>query len=363
MIFTVEKKVLQAGLSAVKNGLNRKDPTSLFASCIQIVAEGGTLRFQTTNGETHYNWKATEGVKVEQEGSIAANVEKLFSTLPYLTDETVSFATDSNLLHVKAGKIALELKTVADKPFHQLGPVTDETAPISFKGETTILFRRILPTLNRDPAKPKMLGLLLDFKSDGASKVVTLKSVSSTRASKYNIEFESVEPINLQVVLPCFLVDEASKNNLVGLGMSKTHLIAVFSNHLTVTTPVQENIFINPDAVLDAADSWLEIKFKRNEFAAAVNFIKSVCDKQEMKARIMAVDDGTVEISAYTDAGKAKQDVSCSFDKKPNFALNSEHLAELLNSLDGDDIELKVGGRLMTYSTQNYKYVSSLYSQ
>src|SRR5271166_995788 len=238
MIFTVEKKVLQTGLNAVKSGLNRKDPTSLFASCIQIVAKDGTLGFVTTNGETYYNWKATEGVKVEQEGSIAANVEKLFSTLPYLTDDVVSFATDTNLLHVKSGKIALELKTVADKPF---GKAEEIEAPISFKGETTILFRRVLPTLNRDPAKPKMLGLLLDFKSDGASKVVTLKSVSSTRASKYNIEFESVEPINLQVVLPCFLVDEASKNNLVGLGMTKNHLVAVFSNHLTVTTPVQEN--------------------------------------------------------------------------------------------------------------------------
>ena len=362
MILAVEKKALQVGLNAVKSGLNKKDPASIFATNIQFIAKNGTLTLVTTNGETYYSWKSTDGVEIEQEGSIAANADKLFSSLPHLPDGKVNFSTESNVLNIKSGKIALELKTVSDKTF---GKVEEVKAPISLKGDSVAMFRRILHTLNRDPSKGRMLGLLMVFKSESDSKKVTFTSVSPTRASRYEAEFDSSDAVNTQVILPCFLVDEASKHNLVKLGVSEKFLVATFSNNLVVTTPLMANNFINADVVLDSPDQFKDLTFKRNELFSAVSFIKSLCDKQDMKARIAAMGDGTIEISSYTDAGKFKTAVNCSYAEadKPNFALNSEHLAELLTSLDNEDVELKVGTRLLTYTGPNYKYVTSLYNQ
>ena len=358
MIFTVEKKNLQMGLNAVKNGLNKKDLASIFATNIQVIAKGDSLSFVTTNGETHYAWKSSVGVSIEQEGSIAVNADKLLSALPHLPEDKVSFSLNSNLLNVKSGKIVMELKTISDKSF---GKVSEIETPISLKGETsTAMFRRIIHTLNRDPAKPRMLGLLLDFKSDGDKKTVVFKSVSPTRASRYNTEFESAEPINAQVVMPCYLVDEAAKHNLIKLGFNKANMVAVFDNNLTVTSPLQENVFINPDQVFDANDTWQDIKFNREDLGKAISFIKSMSDKQDKKARIAATGDGAVEISSYTDSGKSKIALLATYGDKPNFAFNSEHLAELLTALDDGDVELKVGGNLLTYATPNYKFVTSL---
>lgn len=357
MNFTINRKQLKAGLDSVKTAFGlKRDQNSIYATSIKIVAGGDKVSFITTNGETYFKWTAPEGVTVAGDGSCVANAEKILQGAGYMTSDEVSFEYANDILYVRGGKVTLEVRTVDS---NKLADVPEHVTPIKLPFDSTDLFSKITHTMGRDPALPKMLGVLMDFKTAEGSKTVTLRSAQRNRASRVVQNFESEEDVNLRIVLPCFVADEASKRRLMSLGVDKKTLVAKFDS-LVITTALPEDIFIDGDQAFGRSVSGTPLRFSYKELSEAVTFIKSVSDKRNRRAKFI-VNGGQVETSALTDTGNSKMVIGCESPDSAAFAFNSEYLADLLSSVEQEQVDLTVTNHVIAYKEGDYQFVMSLY--
>ena len=357
MNFTISRRQLRAGLDAVKTAFAlKKDQGSILGTSIKVQAAGDSVTFLTSNGETFFKWKAPEGVQIERDGSCVANAEKLLSGSNFMGADNVQLEYANDILYVKGGKVSLEVKTVDESKMPE-PPLVE--MPLRFNFDSTEFFKKVLSTMGRDVGTPRMLGMLFDFKSDGDKKVVTIKASQRNRVSRVVESFEGDDNYNIRIIVPCFLADEASKRRLLAMGSNKSTLSVQF-DHLVVTTSAPEDIFVGGDEIFDIADG-TELRFSHTELSEAMNFFKSVSDKQNRRTKF-DIKGGTALLSTVSDTGKSKMEINCECSGEMTLALNSEHLSDLLPTVDKDSIALVATGRMISYKEDNYHFITSLYA-
>jgi DNA polymerase III sliding clamp (beta) subunit (PCNA family) len=353
MKFSISAEILKEGLTKVSKGLSEKTE---YGKVIRVAASKDAVSLVTTNGETDYRWTYTntDHFQTEDAGEVTTVAEKLLGAAEYLKDQ-VSFLLEDNLVKVSAGKVQLEVKT-SDIDISILPPTTPD---IRFSFDTALEIPKIIHAMSEDPSKPKMLGVLIDLKSEGENKAVVFKAVQPNRAAKIELTFESDDSITKQIVVPCFIAKMMSSETLKGVSMDGKTLIACFNNY-EVRTPVVEIPFMNPDSAF-ANSGTRSVKFSRNELAKALRLIRA-SDKQNHLAKFQVGSDST-EISAYNEkTGKSKVTVKSNSAEKFNLSLNFKFVLDLLGSLDGDEeIEFKNEGKIFSYKNDRLHFVTTVF--
>lgn len=354
MKFTISADVMKEGLLKVAKGLAEKTE---YGKVIRLAATKDAIALVSTNGETDYRWTytQTDHFTTDKAGEVTFVAEKLLGASEYLKDQ-ISFTLEDNLLKVSAGKVQLEVKTV-DIDIKIL-PVTDPE--IKFTFDTAIEVPKIIHAMSDDPGKPKMLGLLIDLKTEGDSKTAVFKAVQPNRAARLELTFESDKAVTRQIVIPCFIARMMAAETMLGLSVEKNVLIASFTNY-EVRTPISDIPFMNPDSAF-LNQGTRTVKFSRPELAKALRLIRA-SDKHNNVAKFTVGSEST-EITAYNEqTGKSRVTVKSDAAEKFNLSLNFKFMLDLLGSLkDGDDdIEFKTEGKIFAYKNNHLHFVTTVF--
>lgn len=353
MKFTISADVLKQGLLKVSKGLSEKTE---YGKVIRVSSAKDAISLVTTNGETDYRWTYTntDHFQTDESGEVTVVAEKLLGASEYLKDQ-VSISEEDNLVKVSAGKVQLEVKT-SDIEIEILPKTTPD---IRFDFDTSIEIPKIIHCMSEDPSKPKMMGVLIDLKSEGEEKKVIFKAVQPNRASKVELTFDSDDSVTKQIVVPCFIAKMMATEQLRGISLSGKTFIACFDNY-EVRTPSVETPFMNPDSAFSNAGT-RSVKFQRNELAKALRLIRA-SDKQNHLAKFQIGSDST-EISAYNEkTGKSKVTVKSQCSEKFNLNLNFKFILDFLGSMDGDEeIEFKNEGKIFTYKNDRAHFVTTVF--
>jgi DNA polymerase III sliding clamp (beta) subunit (PCNA family) len=364
MIISINQKQLKNGLKAVRKvlGMN-KESKSLFSNTIKMEAKNSSLNLLGTNGETIYMWSTEESVKIDAEGVVGIVADKFITAIEALSgDALIELNYNSGIVYMKCGNREAELRTVEACDFPTFSPIENL---VKFSFDTTKTFSKIVHTVGRDISKPRLLGLLSEFVCDGEQKKVVFSAVNPNKASRLIEKFESSESLNLRVVLPVFLVDEALEFPLKGLSTTKSRIIADFGD-LKIMTPLPEDRFVNPENAFATPKDSKIVGFNRKHLIESLRYTRAMADKHDLKSKFIVNGDIT-EITSYTENSKSKDSLKSRSNEKMTFSLNCEYLIELLSCLNKEDIEFQVVGKgtsgQITYKTDNYQYVTSMYSQ
>lgn len=353
MKFTISADVFKEGLLKVSKGLSEKTE---YGKVIRVASTKDAIALVTTNGETDYRWTYTntDHFQTDEAGEVSLVAEKLIGASEYLKDQ-VSVILEDNLVKVSAGKIHLEVKT--DDIDISILPAT--SPDIRFPFSTALEIPKIIHSMGEDPSKPKMMGLLIDLKSEGDQKKVVFKAVQPNRAAKIELSFESDDAVNKQIVVPCFVAKMMASEPLRGVSLQDKTFIACFENY-EVRTPAIETPFMNPDSAFSSSGN-RSVKFSKNELAKALRLIKA-SDKQNHLAKFQVGSDST-DISAYNEkTGKSRVTVKCQSAEKFSLSLNFKFVLDLLGSLEGeDDIEFKNEGKIFTYKNDKLHFVTTVF--
>jgi len=364
MIISVGQKQLKNGLKAVRKvlGMN-KESKSLFSNAIKLEAKEDSLSLLGTNGETIYFWKTKDTVVVNADGVVGIVADKFITAVEALSGEApIELNYNAGIVYMKCGNREAELKTVEADEFPEFTPVENL---VKFPFDTTKMFSKISHTVGRDISKPRLLGLLSEFISEGDQKKVVFSAVNPNKASRLIEKFESSDSISMKIILPVFIVDESLEFQLKGLATTNSKLVADFGD-LKIMTPLPEDRFVNPEnAFANPTDSRI-VGFNRKQLIDALKYTRAMADKHDLKSKFIVNGDIT-EITSYTENSKSKDSLKSRSNEKMTFSLNCEYLIELLSCLNKEDVEFHVVGKgtsgQITYRTDNYQYVTSMYSQ
>lgn len=353
MKFSISADIIKEGLQKVSKGLSEKTE---YGKVIRLSAAKDAVSLVSTNGETDYRWTYTETdhFTTDKAGEVTFVAEKLLGASEYLKDK-ISFSLEDNLLKVSAGKIQLEVKTAGIQI-----PILPVNSPeIKFTFDTAVEIPKIIHAMSDDPGKPKMLGLLIDLKTEGSSKTAIFKAVQPNRAAKLELKFESETDVTKQIVVPCFIAKMMATETMKGISVEKNVLIASF-NHYEIRTPISDIPFMNPDSAF-VNQGTKSVKFTRLELAKALRLIRA-SDKHNNVAKFAVGSDAT-EITAYNEhTGKSRVTVKSSAADKFSLSLNFKFMLDLLGSLDGeDDIEFKTEGKIFSYKNNHMHFVTTVF--
>jgi DNA polymerase III subunit beta len=282
--------------------------------------------------------RATAAANVESEGAVVVPGKLLSDLARLLPPGDVTLTAQDGSLVVTSGAYSSRLHTYAAEDFPRLPP-TDLALTALDAAALLQTIDRVARSASRDESRPVLTGILVRF--EGAA--VTMAATDSYRLSMKETQLPGPGP-ELEAIIPARALAElprlASGSETVGIGVQENHVVFQVDG-VWLTTRRIDGQFPNVKQLIPETFE-TALALQRTELLEVVRRA-SVLAQRNTPLRLRFAE-GELTVSAQSqDVGETRETIPVAYSGEPiEIGFNADFLRDGLESMDGDDVRLKL---------------------
>jgi DNA polymerase-3 subunit beta len=335
---TVSKDELVQALGVVSRAVSTRTSVQILSG-ILLEAAGNELRVAATDMEL--SLRATIGAQVDGDGSIVLPGKTLVDIARLLPADDVSIEhkPTESVVHLTAGSASYTLHTYNPEDFPRL---PDVHAVQTFAVDREALLetiQRVARASSRDESRPVLTGILVQF----AGGKLTMAATDSYRLAVKETELDGSAP-ELEAIVPGRALQElariASAGDTVDVGVHENQVV-FGTEGMWLTTRRIDGQFPNYRQLLPEQFEH-ELTLPRGELLEVVR--RAAVMIQRATPLQLRFAEGELTVIARThEVGESKESMPAPFNGDTlEIGFNADFLRDGLESVDGDDIRLKL---------------------
>jgi len=335
---TVSKDELVQALGVVSRAVSTRTSVQILSG-ILLEAAGGELRVAATDMEL--SLRATIGAQIDGDGSIVLPGKTLVDIARLLPSDDVSIEHKSteSVVHLTAGSASYTLHTYNPEDFPRLPDVSSvQTFPVDRESLLETI-QRVARAASRDESRPVLTGILVQF----AGGKLTMAATDSYRLAVKETDLDSSAP-ELEAIVPGRALQElariASAGDAVDVGVHENQVV-FGTEGMWLTTRRIDGQFPNYRQLLPEQFEH-ELTLPRGELLEVVR--RAAVMIQRATPLQLRFAEGELTVIARThEVGESKESMPAPFTGDAlEIGFNADFLRDGLESVDGDDIRLKL---------------------
>jgi DNA polymerase-3 subunit beta len=335
---TCTKEDLVQGLSVVGRAVSTRTAIQILSG-ILLEARGEDLRLAATDMEL--SLRASVSARVEGDGAVVLPGRTLVDIARLLPGEdvTIEHSAAESVVHIASGSASYTLHTYNAEDFPRLPELTDTQ---TFEVDREALLEtigRVARASSRDEARPVLTGVLVQFAGD---KLV-MAATDSYRLAVKETALGSPGP-ELEAIVPSRALQELSRvagdADEVAVGVQENQVL-FSAGGVWLTTRRIDGQFPNYRQLLPETFEH-ELTVPRAELLDVVRRASVMIQRATPLQLRFA--DGEVTVVARThEVGESQESMPVAYTGEPlEIGFNAEFLREGLESVEGDDVRMKL---------------------
>ena len=335
---TVSKDELVSALGVVSRAVSTRTSVQILSG-ILVEAQGSELRLAATDMEL--SLRATASAQIEGEGAIVLP-GKTFADIARLLpagDVSIEHKPAESVVHVTAGSASYTLHTYNPKDFPRLQEL-DTVQTFTVDRESLLeTIHRVARAASRDESRPVLTGILVSFTG---GKLV-MAATDSYRLAVKETELEGAIP-ELEAIVPSRALQElariASSGANVEVGVHENQVVFA-TDGVWLTTRRIDGQFPNYRQLLPEQFEH-ELTVPRVELLEVVRRA-SVMIQRATPLQLRFAEGELTVIARTQDVGESQESMPVAFSGETlEIGFNADFLRDGLESMDGDDVRLKL---------------------
>ena len=337
-------QVLQENLADAINLASRFTSTRAqlpVLSNILLSANNNRLLISATNLEVSINMSI--GAKIEEEGDLTVPGRVIADIVSNLNPGPVSLISDKEKLKIATSEFKTEISGMNASDFPQVPQKLDKKSVSIPKDTFFPSLSQVLYAVSVDETRPILTGVLFIFKRGG----ITLVSTDGFRLSHKEIKAKGIN-FSQKVIIPKGVLNELvriplEEDNLSLSFREKDNQVVFRLGNIVLSSRIIEGEFPDFEKVIPK-DSKIKVNIDKESLIQAVK-LASVFARDSANIIKMSIKSGSVEITAesqYTGSQKTKVEAKTT-GGEVEIAFNFRFLLDFLQSVKGDDINIKLG--------------------
>ena len=335
---TCSKDELVQGLSLVGRAVSSRTSIQILSG-ILLEASGGEVRLAATDMEL--SLRATVEAQVSGDGAVVLPGRTLVDIARLLpADEvTIEHRAAESVVHVVAGSASYTLHTYNAEDFPRL-PEVAAIQTFSVDRESLLeTISRVARAASRDEARPVLTGVLVQF----AEGKLVMAATDSYRLAVKETPLPSPAP-DLEAIVPSRALQElarvAGDADEIAVGVQDNQVVFAVGD-VWLTTRRIDGQFPNYRQLLPEQFEY-ELTIDRAELLDVVRRANVMIQRATPLQLRFA--EGEVTVVARThEVGESRESMPVPFTGEPlEIGFNAEYLRDGLESVDGDDVKVKL---------------------
>jgi DNA polymerase-3 subunit beta len=335
---TCTKEDLVHGLSLVGRAVSTRTAIQILSG-ILLEARGEDLRLAATDMEL--SLRASVAARVEGDGAVVLPGRTLVDIARLLPGEdvTIEHSAAESVVHIASGSASYTLHTFNAEDFPRL-PELSETQTFEVDREALLeTIGRVARAASRDEARPVLTGVLVQFAGD---KLV-MAATDSYRLAVKETTLGSSAP-DLEAIVPSRALQELSRvagdADEIAVGVQENQVLFSVGG-VWLTTRRIDGQFPNYRQLLPESFEH-ELTVPRAELLDVVRRASVMIQRATPLQLRFA--DGEVTVVARThEVGESQESMPVAYTGEPlEIGFNAEFLREGLESVEGDDVRMKL---------------------
>jgi DNA polymerase-3 subunit beta len=335
---TVPKDELVSALGVVSRAVSTRTSVQILSG-ILIEARSGELKLAATDMEL--SLRATATAQTEGDGAIVLPGKTLVDIARLLPGDevTIEHKPAESVVHVTAGSAEYTLHTYNPEDFPRL-PELDAVQTFVVDRESLLeTIHRVARAASRDESRPVLTGILVSFR-DGK---IIMAATDSYRLAVKETELDGSAP-DLEAIVPSRALQElariATAGETVEVGVHENQVLFSLEG-VWLTTRRIDGQFPNYRQLLPEAFEH-ELTLPRVELLDVVR--RAAVMIQRATPLQLRFAEGELTVIARTqDVGESKESMPVGFTGETlEIGFNADFLRDGLESMDGDDVRLKL---------------------
>ena len=335
---TVSKDELVSALGVVSRAVSTRTSVQILSG-ILVEAQGSELRLAATDMEL--SLRATASAQIEGDGAIVLP-GKTFADIARLLpagDVSIEHKPAESVVHVTAGSASYTLHTYNPEDFPRLQEL--ETVQTFTVDRESLLetIHRVARAASRDESRPVLTGILVSFTG---GKLV-MAATDSYRLAVKETELNGTVP-ELEAIVPSRALQElariASSGDNVEVGVHENQVVFA-TDGVWLTTRRIDGQFPNYRQLLPEQFEH-ELTVPRVELLEVVRRA-SVMIQRATPLQLRFAEGELTVIARTHDVGESQESMPVAFSGETlEIGFNADFLRDGLESMDGDDVRLKL---------------------
>jgi len=335
---TVSKDELVSALGVVSRAVSTRTSVQILSG-ILVEARGSELRLAATDMEL--SLRATASAQIEGDGAIVLP-GKTFADIARLLpagDVSVEHKPAESVVHVTAGSASYTLHTYNPEDFPRLQEL-DTVQTFTVDRESLLeTIHRVARAASRDESRPVLTGILVSFTG---GKLV-MAATDSYRLAVKETELDGTAP-ELEAIVPSRALQElariAGSGDNVDVGVHDNQVVFA-TDGVWLTTRRIDGQFPNYRQLLPEQFEH-ELTVPRLELLEVVRRA-SVMIQRATPLQLRFAEGELTVIARTQDVGESQESMPVAFSGETlEIGFNADFLRDGLESMDGDDVRLKL---------------------
>ncbi len=338
---------LHQGLS-ITSHLMTKNVNLPILQNVLVKAEGGTIRFTSTNLEMAVN--CTVRGKVEEPGEYTIPSKLFFDYVSLLPNETIQIESDDQKAQVQCGTYKTKINGLGASEFPLVPSVEGEHSfqiPVS---ELKTALSQVLFAVATNESRPELTGVSFAFHMHEGEGRLTLATTDSYRLAEKTIPVVSGVTNDFGVVIPSKTLSEVSRilsvfkddvelPSTITMSLSNSQVVFIYGPVELISRTIDEQY---PDyKQIIPSDFQTQSVIDKGDFIKAVK-TASLFSKTGLFDVNLSFDPETKQLSvSATDATRGANTTHCSADisgKTNNVTVNFRYLLDGLQAIPSDQV-------------------------
>ena len=335
---TCAKDELAQALGVVSRALSTRSSVQILSG-ILLEARAGELRLAATDMEL--SLRASLSAQIEGDGSIVLPGKTLVDIARLLPGDevTIEHKPAESVVHVTAGTASYTLNTYNPEDFPRL-PELEAVSTFSVERESLLeTIQRVARAASRDESRPVLTGVLVQF---GGGKL-TMAATDSYRLAVKETTFTGTVP-DLEAIVPGRALQElarvANSGDEVEVGVQENQVL-FSTDGVWLTTRRIDGQFPNYRQLLPESFEH-ELTLPRVELLEVIRRA-SVMIQRATPLQLRFAEGELTVIARTHEVGESKESMPVAFSGDTlEIGFNADFLRDGLESVDGDDVRLKL---------------------
>jgi DNA polymerase-3 subunit beta len=335
---TVAKDELVSALGVVSRAVSTRTSVQILSG-ILVEAQGSELRLAATDMEL--SLRATASAQIEGDGAIVLP-GKTFADIARLLpagDVSIEHKPAESVVHVTAGSASYTLHTYNPEDFPRLQEL-DSLQTFTVDRESLLdTIHRVARAASRDESRPVLTGILVSF----AGGRLVMAATDSYRLAVKETELDGAVP-ELEAIVPSRALQElariAGSGDNVEVGVHENQVVFA-TDGVWLTTRRIDGQFPNYRQLLPEQFEH-ELTVPRLELLEVVRRA-SVMIQRATPLQLRFAEGELTVIARTQDVGESQESMPVAFSGDTlEIGFNADFLRDGLESMDGDDVRLKL---------------------
>jgi DNA polymerase-3 subunit beta len=335
---TVSKDELVSALGVVSRAVSTRTSVQILSG-ILVEAQGSELRLAATDMEL--SLRATASAQIEGDGAIVLP-GKTFADIARLLpagDVLIEHKPAESVVHVTAGSASYTLHTYNPEDFPRLQELESLQTFTVDRESLLDTIHRVARAASRDESRPVLTGILVSFTG---GKLV-MAATDSYRLAVKETELDGSVP-ELEAIVPSRALQElariAGSGDNVEVGVHENQVVFA-TDGVWLTTRRIDGQFPNYRQLLPEQFEH-ELTLPRLELLEVVRRA-SVMIQRATPLQLRFAEGELTVIARTHDVGESQESMPVAFSGETlEIGFNADFLRDGLESMDGDDVRLKL---------------------